>query len=89
MLTDCRFCTIFPESFGERPGRFSYDLPAEDIAYGILNYGVFPCLRSRAFSWLKSWKPRHTATLLERAVGDQVIQPPEIDRRQLRSPRSS
>ena len=29
------------ESFGERPGRFSYDLSAEDIAYGILNHGGF------------------------------------------------
>jgi len=29
------------ESFGECPGRFSYDLSAEDIAYGILNHGGF------------------------------------------------
>lgn len=29
------------ESFGERPGRFSYDLSAEDIAHGILNHGGF------------------------------------------------
>ena len=29
------------ESFGERPGCFSYDLSAEDIAHGILNHGGF------------------------------------------------
>ena len=70
------------ETLRERACRVAHDLPREDIAYGV-DDDLRLLLPVVAFQLRKVLKAQADGDLVRAGRGDEVVQPPDIDRRQL------